>query len=149
MNGLAIARYAAPEAVREAVVDNRHQAVKVEVADRDALAIGSPVASVRAKVTGGDRPQRGRIALRLASLLLFVALWQIASHYRLHLGIVTFQNVPAPSEVVPALWELLQSPKVLHHIGNSLYRVFGGFAHDGNRVDEKNIVWREFLPGIS
>lgn len=69
----------------------------------------------------------GRLFLRLASLLAFVLFWQFASQNRLHLGIVTFQNVPAPSEVLPALLDLLQSPKVFNHILNSLYRVFGGF----------------------
>lgn len=73
------------------------------------------------------RLQPGRIAVRLASLVLFVLFWQFAAQNRLHLGIVTFQNVPAPSEVLPALWNLLQSPKVVNHVGNSLYRVFGGF----------------------
>ena len=81
-----------------------------------------PVATVPARA---GKP--GRLALRIASLLAFVALWQLASQSRVHLGIVTFQNVPAPSEVLPALWTLVQSPKLLHHIGNSLYRVFAGF----------------------
>lgn len=70
----------------------------------------------------------GRLALRLASLIVFVLLWEVASRNRLHLLIVTFENVPAPSEVLPALWSLLHSPKVLHHASNSLYRVFGGFV---------------------
>jgi NitT/TauT family transport system permease protein len=75
----------------------------------------------------GQSLQPARIAVRVASLVAFVAFWQLASQYRLHLGLVTFQNVPAPSEVLPALWNLLQSPKVFNHVGNSLYRVFGGF----------------------
>lgn len=70
----------------------------------------------------------GRLLLRVGSLVAFVAFWQFASQNRLHLGIVTFQNVPAPSEVLPALINLLQSPKVLDHVLNSLYRVFGGFV---------------------
>lgn len=69
----------------------------------------------------------GRILVRGLSLFAFVAFWQVAAQYRLHLGIVTFQNVPAPSEVLPALLNLLQSPKVVDHVLNSLYRVFGGF----------------------
>lgn len=78
---------------------------------------------------GEHRTRRplGRILVRGLSLIAFVAFWQVAAQHRLHLGIVTFQNVPAPSEVVPALWGLLQSPKVLDHVLNSLYRVFGGF----------------------
>jgi NitT/TauT family transport system permease protein len=75
---------------------------------------------------GGLPP--GRLLIRLASLALFVALWQFASRHRLHLGLVTFQNIPAPDEVVPALWDLLRSPKVGNHVGSSLCRVFAGFA---------------------
>lgn len=75
-----------------------------------------------------SRLQPRRLAVRAASLVAFVALWQLASQFRLHLGIVTFANVPAPSEVLPALGSLLQSPKVFQHVGNSLYRVFAGFA---------------------
>ena len=55
-------------------------------------------------------------------------LWQLASSQRAHLGLVTFANVPAPSDVVPAAWQLLQSPKLVLHLGNSLYRVFAGFG---------------------
>lgn len=70
----------------------------------------------------------GRLLLRVSSLVAFVVFWQFASQNRLHLGIITFQNVPAPSEVLPALLNLLQSPKVVEHVLNSLYRVFGGFV---------------------
>ena len=89
-----------------------------------------PVAEAEVPVvpaTRSGRLQPGRLALRLASLLAFVLAWQLASQYRVNFGLVTFQNVPAPSEVLPALWSLLQSPKVGYHVGNSLYRVFGGF----------------------
>lgn len=92
-------------------------------------AAGAAAQEVPASAAGraGTRLRGGRIALRLGSLLAFVALWQLASQNRLDLGLVVFANVPAPSEVLPALWDLLQSPKVAQHIGNSLYRVFGGF----------------------
>lgn len=70
----------------------------------------------------------GRVFVRAFALLAFVVSWQLAAQYRLHLGIITFEYVPPPSEVLPALWDLLQSPKVMHHVGNSLYRVFGGFV---------------------
>ncbi|MDR3213747.1 MAG: ABC transporter permease [Azoarcus sp.] len=70
----------------------------------------------------------GRLFVRLLSLVVFVALWQAASGNRLHLGLVNFQNVPAPSEVVPALRDLLQSPKIGAHVGSSLCRVFAGFV---------------------
>lgn len=88
--------------------------------------VSSP-AAVEA-VRPGSSIHLGRLLLRVGSLVAFVAFWQFASQNRLHLGIVTFQNVPAPSEVLPALINLLQSPKVLDHVLNSLYRVFGGFV---------------------
>lgn len=85
----------------------------------------SPVRGEAGKRSSGIH--LGRLLLRAGSLAAFVAFWQFAAQNRLHLGIVTFQNVPAPSEVLPALLNLLQSPKVLDHVLNSLYRVFGGF----------------------
>ncbi|CAN7469752.1 ABC transporter permease [Pseudoduganella sp. LjRoot289] len=73
-------------------------------------------------------PAPARIALRLASLLACVLAWQSASTHHLDLGLVTFQNVPPPADVLRAGWELLQSPKLLTHLGASLARVFSGFA---------------------
>jgi len=64
-------------------------------------------------------------ALSLAACLLA---WQWAAAGRLNLGLVTFQNVPAPSEVAQAAWSLLQSPQLLGHLKASLWRVFSGFA---------------------
>lgn len=101
------------------------------------LALDQPLPDVsgdRAAEVAPPAPKRrerwnaGRILVRGLSLAAFVAFWQFAAQNRLHLGIVTFQNVPAPSEVVLALWNLLQSPKVMDHVLNSLYRVFGGFV---------------------
>lgn len=68
-----------------------------------------------------------RHLLRLVSLAVLVGLWQVASMHRVHLGVVTFANVPAPTEVVAAGWDLLHSPKVVPHVCNSLFRVFAGF----------------------
>lgn len=65
--------------------------------------------------------------LRLASVVVCVLLWQWASNTRLNLGLITFQNVPSPQEVMQAAWNLAQSPKLLAHLGASLYRVFAGF----------------------
>lgn len=70
----------------------------------------------------------GRIALRILALSLCIVLWQIASSQRLDLGIVTFKYVPAPTDVAVAAWNLLQSPKLISHISNSLIRVFAGFG---------------------
>ena len=69
-----------------------------------------------------------RMAVRIASLGLCIGLWQIASVHHLNAGVVTFALVPAPSEVASAAWELINSPKVLHHLANSLWRVFAGFT---------------------
>jgi NitT/TauT family transport system permease protein len=91
----------------------------------DAAAVIAPLPVEKAR--RGKRLQPGRVLRRIISLLLFVTFWQLAAEHHLHLGLITFQNVPAPSEVLPALWNLLQSPKVGSHIGNSLYRVFAGF----------------------
>jgi NitT/TauT family transport system permease protein len=69
----------------------------------------------------------GHLALKLVSVVAFIALWQWLSSRHIHLGLVTFENIPAPSDVVPAFLKLLESPKLAAHIGNSLLRVFAGF----------------------
>ncbi|MEM5310695.1 ABC transporter permease [Paraburkholderia sp. JHI869] len=72
-------------------------------------------------------PMRRR-AWRAGSIVLFVAAWQAAVHYRLSLGIVTFANVPSPADAIPALWALLHSPKLPMHLAASLTRVLAGFC---------------------
>ena len=49
----------------------------------------------------GRRSPMFRRALRIASIALFVAAWQLAVHYRLSLGVVTFANVPSPADAIP------------------------------------------------
>ncbi|WP_199525571.1 MULTISPECIES: ABC transporter permease [unclassified Herbaspirillum] len=66
--------------------------------------------------------------LRLASVAVCLLLWQWASTVHLNLGLITFQNVPSPKEVLQAAWTLAQSPKLLSHLSASLYRVFAGFV---------------------
>ena len=73
------------------------------------------------------RPWR-RYLLRLASVTLCLLLWQWASQHRVNLGLITFQNVPAPSEVFRGAWSLLQSPRLASHLWASVGRVFAGFA---------------------
>jgi NitT/TauT family transport system permease protein len=73
-------------------------------------------------------PSLRRRARRVGSLALCVALWQIAVHYKLSLGIVTFATVPAPSDALPALWTLLHSPKLPMHLYASISRVLVGFC---------------------
>lgn len=67
------------------------------------------------------------LTLKLLSVAVFIALWQWLSAQHINLKLITFENIPAPSEVVPALFNLLESPKLGSHIGNSLLRVFAGF----------------------
>jgi NitT/TauT family transport system permease protein len=69
-----------------------------------------------------------RRAVQLASLLACLLLWHFAATHRVHLGLVTFANVPTPADVVQAAWELLQSPKLLNHLGSSLLRIGVGFG---------------------
>ncbi|AUX31448.1 MULTISPECIES: ABC transporter permease [Sorangium] len=83
---------------------------------------------------GGERrPRRdlGRVALRVLSVAACVALWQWASMSRVDLGLVTFVNVPAPTEVLVAARELFGSPKLWLHLWSSVLRVLAGFAAAG------------------
>jgi NitT/TauT family transport system permease protein len=81
-------------------------------------------------------PVRGRSAVarasrwtaRLLSLLACVLLWHALSTTHAHLGFVTFANVPAPLDVARAGWDLAHSPKLLQHLGYSLWRIGWGFA---------------------
>jgi len=65
--------------------------------------------------------------LRVASIVLCLFLWQAASTQGWH-WIIQFQNVPAPTEVVQATEQIIQSPKVLGHVVNSVRRIFIGFS---------------------
>jgi NitT/TauT family transport system permease protein len=69
-----------------------------------------------------------RLLLRALSIAACVLAWQWASTSHVNLGLVTFNNVPSPKEVVAAAGELIQSPKLLTHLGASIYRVFAGYA---------------------
>jgi NitT/TauT family transport system permease protein len=79
-----------------------------------------------------NRSRRWRASLRsaaigLASIVVWLAAWELASRYELEL-FFRFENIPAPSEVVLALGELLQTPKFAAHVGNSVLRIFVGFG---------------------
>jgi NitT/TauT family transport system permease protein len=65
--------------------------------------------------------------LRLLSLAACVVAWQWASSTHANLGLVTFQNVPAPTDVLRAAVSLIESPKLASHLASSVYRVFAGF----------------------
>jgi NitT/TauT family transport system permease protein len=65
---------------------------------------------------------------RIAAVLACVGIWQVLAEHHVSLGFVTFANVPAPSDVVPAAWALLHSPKLPMHLLSSLTRVLVGFV---------------------
>jgi NitT/TauT family transport system permease protein len=75
------------------------------------------------------RPARLIRALtRIAAVLACVGIWQVLAAHHVSFGFVTFANVPAPSDVVPAAWALLHSPKLPMHLLSSLTRVLVGFV---------------------
>ncbi|KRR02268.1 ABC transporter permease [Bradyrhizobium jicamae] len=69
-----------------------------------------------------------RWLVRAGSILACIGLWQLASSLHVNLGIVTFRNVPPPTEVVQSAIVLLKSPKLLAHVSSSLWRVFAGYG---------------------
>jgi NitT/TauT family transport system permease protein len=75
----------------------------------------------------GSRPA-ARYALRALSLVLFIALWHVASTWRLKLGVVVFTNVPTPAEALDAAIALARSSKLAAHLTASVTRVLAGFA---------------------
>jgi sulfonate transport system permease protein len=75
-----------------------------------------------------DRLPGLRWLVRGFSVVACIAVWQIASSLHVNLGIVTFRNVPPPTEVVQSAIVLLKSPKLLAHISSSLWRVFAGYG---------------------
>ncbi len=85
-------------------------------------ASATPAAAPRVRVAWG------RLAAQAASLAVCLLAWHLAASHKLHLGLVTFANVPLPSEALEAAWQLLQSPKLRLHLTSSLLRVFIGFG---------------------
>jgi NitT/TauT family transport system permease protein len=69
----------------------------------------------------------GAIAVGAASLALWLGLWELASRYEWEF-LFRFENIPAPSEVFAATFELLRAPKFGAHVVNSVRRVFVGFS---------------------
>lgn len=78
-------------------------------------------------LTTTARTPARRLLLRAGSIAGCIVLWQLASSLRLNLGIVTFRNVPPPTEVVQSAIALLHSPKLASHVASSLGRVFAGY----------------------
>ncbi|MES3010364.1 MAG: ABC transporter permease [Pseudomonadota bacterium] len=100
------------------------------VASSAPLGALSQAGTAPAEVRTAARPPVawGRWAVQGASLLLCLLAWHLAATFKLHLGLVTFANVPLPSEALEAAWQLLQSPKLRLHLASSLWRVFVGFG---------------------
>ena len=69
-----------------------------------------------------------RLLLRLASLTACVLLWEWASVRHADFGLVTFRNIPAPHEVLRAIWDLIHSSRLGTDLLASTLRVFSGFA---------------------
>jgi len=69
----------------------------------------------------------GRLMLRAGSLLICILAWHLAATHHINLGIVTFQNVPSPPDVLESALALLHSKKMLAHLTASMSRVFSGF----------------------
>ncbi|MDO9419937.1 MAG: ABC transporter permease [Herminiimonas sp.] len=87
----------------------------------------APPLTVAARQRQPRRLDFGRLLLRLASLASCILIWHWASTMRWNLGIVTFQNVPSPSEVLSAAWALLHAPVLVSHLTASVSRVISGF----------------------
>jgi NitT/TauT family transport system permease protein len=68
-----------------------------------------------------------RVLISTVSLAVCLFFWQQASTRGWH-AVVQFQNIPSPTQVWEAGKELAHSSKVASHVGNSLRRVFVGFA---------------------
>ena len=79
----------------------------------------------------GARPIFTRLLPQALSLLACLVLWHWAATRHVHLGLVTFANVPPPAEVLQSGWDLLQSPRLAKHLGSSLWRIAVGFALAG------------------
>lgn len=69
-----------------------------------------------------------RWIVRAVSIAVCLLAWQAASVFHANLGIITFANVPPPTEVAQAAIELAQSSKAASHVTNSLRRVAIGFS---------------------
>ncbi len=89
----------------------------------------SALASAARKPAAGEklRASAKAIAIGFVSIAVWLGAWELASRYELDL-FFRFENIPAPTEVVVALGELLTTPKFAAHVGNSVLRIFIGFG---------------------
>jgi NitT/TauT family transport system permease protein len=79
----------------------------------------SNVSTSSAKIQG--------VALQFGSIVLCLAFWQVAATRHLDFGLVTFSNVPTPTAVLNAVWQLFNSNVLWPHLTSSLARVFSGY----------------------
>ena len=79
---------------------------------------------------GGGRLQLRHWAISIASLVLFLAAWHLATAYRLDLHI-RFINVPSPQAVLLRALIAVEDPRFFEHIGMSVQRIAAGFALAG------------------
>jgi NitT/TauT family transport system permease protein len=105
--------------------------VALELITNERVKLDDPARSAAAIERAGAS-QRRHASLRAAAIGLlsssfWLLAWELASTYELEL-FFRFENIPAPSEVVLALAELLQTPKFAAHVGNSVMRIFIGFG---------------------
>lgn len=89
---------------------------------------GAPAPAPSALPRASAASMLHRRLLQCASIAVCIALWQLAVHLRLSLGLVTFANVPAPADVARALWAQLHSAKLPMHLAASTFRVLSGFC---------------------
>jgi NitT/TauT family transport system permease protein len=83
--------------------------------------------SARSAATSRWQASVRAVLIGSASTATWLVLWELASRYELDF-FFRFENIPAPSEVLLALGELLSAPKFVSHVKNSVVRVFLGFS---------------------
>jgi NitT/TauT family transport system permease protein len=86
-----------------------------------------PVAARRPEPREKLRAWARAAAVGAVSLIVWLGAWELASRYELSF-FFHFENIPAPSEVVVALGELLSTPQFASHVGSSVLRIFLGFG---------------------
>jgi NitT/TauT family transport system permease protein len=84
---------------------------------------GSPLTAA----SGAWRKSASSVVIGALSIGLWLALWQLASSQKCSF-FFRFENVPAPTQVAAAIRDLWSDPKFGAHVGNSLERIFIGFA---------------------
>lgn len=104
--------------MEQSIMTSLHDPAPASRATRPALGAAGAGARLRAL-----RP----LAVGAASIALWLGLWELAARYEWEF-LFRFENIPAPSEVFAATFELLRAPKFGAHVVNSLRRVFVGFS---------------------